>query len=219
LKERYFSPGRAREQALELFPGEGRYAGRGPAFDPGGSALLVLDMQSWFLSPASRAFVPSAPAVLPVIVSLAGRFREATRPVIATRHVNTPDEAGMMGSWWGAMIDPDGEEARLAGEIEAAADLVLDKRRYDAFMGTALEEILRERDVKQVAVTGVMTHLCVETTARSAFMRDFAVFVPADATATYDRELHGASLRALSHGFASITSALDLEEALKKGKR
>jgi bifunctional isochorismate lyase / aryl carrier protein len=47
-----------------------------------------------------------------------------------------------------------------------------------------------------------MTHLCCETTARSAFMRGFEVFFTMDGTATYNEQLHRASLLTLSHGFA-----------------
>ncbi|HDR06062.1 MAG TPA: isochorismatase family protein, partial [Candidatus Coatesbacteria bacterium] len=46
------------------------------------------------------------------------------------------------------------------------------------------------------------TELCCETTARSAFVRDFDVFFPVDATAAYTEELHRASLLTLAHGFA-----------------
>jgi len=53
-----------------------------------------------------------------------------------------------------------------------------------------------------VVICGVMTHLCCETTARSAFMRGFEVFFTVDGTATYTEAFHRASLLNLSHGFA-----------------
>ena len=51
-------------------------------------------------------------------------------------------------------------------------------------------------------ISGVMTHLCCETTARAAFMRGFEVFFTVDGTATYNEALHRSSLLTLSHGFA-----------------
>jgi len=86
------------------------------------------------------------------------------------------------------------------------------KAQYDAFYETALENILRSSGSEQVVVTGVMTHLCVEATARSAFVRGFAVFVPADGTATYNRDFHAASLLNLSHGTAAMTTCSRLME-------
>ena len=80
--------------------------------------------------------------------------------------------------------------------------IYIEKKQYDAFLQTLLEETLRQRKIEQIVITGVMTHLCCETTARSAFMRGFEVFFTVDGTATYNEELHRASLLTLSHGFA-----------------
>jgi isochorismate hydrolase len=55
-----------------------------------------------------------------------------------------------------------------------------------------------------------MTHLCCETSARSAFMRGFEVFFPIDGTATYNRDFHLATLRNLAHGFATMTTVREL---------
>ncbi|MCK4594746.1 isochorismatase family protein, partial [bacterium] len=71
-----------------------------------------------------------------------------------------------------------------------------------AFFETPLEALLNEKQVTQLVICGVMTHLCCETTARSAFVRGFQVILPVDATATYTKELHRATLLTLSHGFA-----------------
>jgi isochorismate hydrolase len=70
--------------------------------------------------------------------------------------------------------------------------------------------------VEQLVITGVTTHLCCESTARSAFMRGFAVFMAIDGTATLNRELHLASLRALAHGFAVPLLVSDLLAALAR---
>jgi isochorismate hydrolase len=81
-------------------------------------------------------------------------------------------------------------------------DAVVRKTRYDAFTGTDLEGVLRRRGVRSVLITGVMTHLCCETTAREAFVRDFKVFFVVDGTATQTEDLHVASLKTLTDGFA-----------------
>ena len=68
--------------------------------------------------------------------------------------------------------------------------------------GTDLEKILRAGSINQVVITGVMTHLCCEATARSAFMRGFEVFFAIDGSATYNEPFHRATLWNASHGFA-----------------
>jgi isochorismate hydrolase len=185
------------------------------AFIPGTSALLVLDMQRYFLDPSSHAYIPSAEAILPGILELIRAYNTRNLPVFYTQHSNTGQTAGMMGRWWRDLIDPESPDFRLHPQLEGCGGTILQKNQYDAFHQTALEGHLRDFDVTQVVVTGVMTHLCCETTARSAFMRGFGVFFPIDGTATYNREFHLASLRNLAHGFACLETVGGLLAALE----
>ena len=68
-----------------------------------------------------------------------------------------------------------------------------------------------EMNVDSVIITGVMTDLCCETTARDAFTRGFRVYFMADATATNTEERHLASLRAISRGFGEVLTSKELE--------
>lgn len=213
MKENYLTPGDIEENARRLIPGA---APRGPEFDISNAALLILDMQAYFLGEDSHAFVPDAPAIVSGLAGLARRFGAAGRPVIMTRHSNTAEDAGMMREWWNDILEPGSPGAALEPVLEELSTAVVAKTQYDAFYGTDLEDILRSSGSEQVVVTGVMTHLCVETTARSAFVRGFAVFLPADGTATYNREYHAASLLNLSHGAAAITTCSRLMETEKR---
>lgn len=166
------------------------------------SALLVLDMQEYFLRLISHAFIPSAPAILPNLQSLITNYRSSNLPIIFTRHVNTDADAAMMSRWWRDVIRTDSSDSAISAALDTSAGVLIEKSQYDAFYRTRLEEVLRGRGVEQIVVTGVMTHLCCETTARSAFVRGFEVFFCVDGTATYTEELHRSSLLNLSHGFA-----------------
>ena len=167
------------------------------------SALLVIDMQDYFLRADSHAFLPAATAIIPNVRALAAAFRRAGRPVCFTRHANTPENAGQMAVWWRELLTDDHPLAAIVTGLPAAGDTVLVKSQYDAFLHTDLEKFLRRQRVEQLVITGVATHLCCESTARSAFARGFAVFIVVDGTATLNRELHVGSLRALAHGFAT----------------
>ncbi len=150
-----------------------------------------------------------------------GAFRGAGRPVIFTRHAHKDrSDAGMLGQWWGDFIRDGTRESELVPELVPRADEpVLVKRRYSAFAGTELETVLRRQRIKDLVITGVMTNLCCETTARDAFVRDFRVFFPADGTAAPTEAMHRASLLNLAYGFARIASAAEVEEALSVGVR
>lgn len=213
-KERYFAAGSVEKSAREMLaeiPDFGR--NRAAGFRPDRAALLLLDLQKYFLDPGSHAFLPSAPAILDGLIGLADAFRRRRRPVIWTRHGNTPADAGRMSAWWRDNLVPDSPAAGWAVPPEPE-DIVVDKTQYDAFLGTNLASILAARGATQVVICGVMTHLCCETTARSAFGRGFEVFFPADGTAGPTRAFHTASLLNLGHGFAALGMIADLRAVL-----
>ena len=184
-------------------------------FSPDGSALLVLDMQDYFLDPASHAFIPGAPSIVPIIRDLAAAFLADNQKVLFTRHINTEADAGMMAEWWRKLLSAEQPTAEITEGLKDLAGEVIEKTQYDAFLYTDLEEVLRASGIKSLVLTGVMTHLCVETTARAAFTRGFEVFVPADAVATYDVALQEGSLRAMAHGFAVPLLSADITGRMK----
>lgn len=92
----------------------------------------------------------------------------------------------------------------LAGEIVVA------KHRYCAFQGTDLELVLRSHGIRTVVLTGVVTNVCVETTARAAFVRDFYVAVVEDGCAAYVPDDHQQTLRNIRRFFGVTPSISDL---------
>ncbi len=174
------------------------------------SCLLVVDMQRYFVAPEGAAFLPGAKAVLGNVQGLIHAFRTAGRPVIYTRHAHHPErlDAGIMAEWWGDMILEGTADSEIyEGVAPLENEKVVTKHRYSGFYNTDLELILRVLRIEDLAICGVMTNLCCESTARDAFYRDFRVFFHADATATDTEEMHVASLLNLSYGFAFVTSA------------
>jgi bifunctional isochorismate lyase/aryl carrier protein len=173
-------------------------------FLPHDSALLVIDMQQFFLDEESHAWIPRGREVLGNIAKIVDRFREMDRPVIYTRHAYLDDEPlGVMERWWNDNIREGDPLSEISPDIKPAmGDVVLRKTRYNAFIGTGLENILRSGGIQRLLITGVMTHLCCESTARDAFMRDFDVYFVVDGTASSDDDLHLSSLRTLTDGFA-----------------
>ena len=167
------------------------------------SALMVIDMQRYFLDERSHAFLDAASVVKENAKRLVGLYRQRGLPIIFTRHaLKDEDEAGIMASWWGDNIRDGDPMSGIVDELKPMdGEHVIRKTRYSAFIGTDLDDYLASKGVKRLVVTGVMTHLCCESTARDAFMRDFEVFFVVDATSSRDEELHLSSLRCLTDGF------------------
>jgi isochorismate hydrolase len=184
-------------------------------FQAAQSALLVLDMQRYFLETNAHAYIPSAPAIVPGLVRLARAYTARNLPVYFTRHTNTLQNASQMANWWRDLIPPDSPDSLISPEFDLSSGQLIEKNQYDAFYSSTLEAGLAARQVRQVVIGGVMTHLCCETTARSAFVRGYQVFFLADGTATYNRQFHLASLLNLAHGFATVLGVNDILAALE----
>ena len=207
MKEAYFQPDTLQflsSQWLEKF-GRPKKILRQP-FKVQDACLLILDMQRYFLDENSHAWIPSGEAIIPGLNKAARYFRNAGRPVIATQHINTADDAGMMGSWWSELLLEDHKLIDIDPDLEIQPQELLQKSQYDAFIHSKLESRLVEQGVKQVVIGGVMAHLCCETTARAAFGRGFEVFFLVDGTATYNQDYHQATLLNLAHGVAVLTT-------------
>lgn len=207
-------------------------AGDGFELDARRTALLVVDVQNDFCHVdgyfARFGFdVTPCADVVPRIAGVVATARGRGLPVVWTMSTNAdppahrlrparfrrngaderPPDQFVAGSWGWSLVDP------LRPDD---SELVVQKPRYDAFLRTPLEDDLRARGVSTVVVTGVITNCCVDTTARSAFMRGFDVLVLRDCVATFaeERDLHEASLRNLDQLFAVVADSTELEGAL-----
>ena len=184
------------------------------------SALLVVDMQHFFLDEDSPTFTCGGLAILPNIQRLLAAFRQAKRPVIFSQHVHHPEhlDSGIMGWWWEGMCLEGSPESEIQTDITPMqGEKVIQKHRYSAFYNTDLETVLRVLKIEDVVISGVMTNMCCESTARDAYYRDYRVFLPADGCGSINEEMHLASLLNLAFGFAYVTTSASLCEQVQTG--
>jgi ureidoacrylate peracid hydrolase len=107
------------------------------------------------------------------------------------------------GSWGAEFYD---------GITPLPHERVVVKHRYSAFINTDLNTVLKARDIQSVLVTGVATNVCVETTARDAYMFDYYVTLVEDCVAGYEAALHNSTLENIRRHFGLVASS---EEILK----
>jgi isochorismate hydrolase len=190
----------------ELIP----YRERKARINPKRATLLVIDMQNYF----HRIIQPVLQNILSVIQSC----RQGNVPIIFTQHghMGQAPDGGSLGHWWGELIIDGSEEWKFIPEVAIDSnDKVLPKNRYSAFLRTDLDAILQSKGIQDLIISGVMTNLCCETTARDAFMRDYRVFFLIDGTATGRGELHLATLKNLGFGFSYLVTCEELIQMLK----
>ncbi len=188
-------------------------------FDPARAALLVVDMQEFFLDRRSPAYLPPARAVLRNTRRLVEAFRRAGRPVFFSVHAHRDPcrDNGLMVRWWKEVCREGSPEARVAPVLEPRPADVYRKTGYSAFSNPKLAVRLRARGIRQLFLAGVKTDLCVESTARAAFDLGWPTFVAADATAARTEEQHVAALRAMARGFSVVTRSDDVLGTLARG--
>jgi ureidoacrylate peracid hydrolase len=88
-----------------------------------------------------------------------------------------------------------------------ATEPVIRKHRYSAFVRTELDQILREAGIKTLILTGVTTNVCVESTARDGFMRDYYIVFLSDCTATFSQEVHETTLGNITRHFGTVATS------------
>lgn len=96
----------------------------------------------------------------------------------------------------------------------AAADHVISKARYSAFRDTQLDALLRASRIETVIVCGATTDVCVDTTARDAFLHDYSVVVLSDCSGASTPERHRHALDVLDHFFARVHTSAEVLAAL-----
>ncbi len=183
------------------------------------TALLVIDMQRDFLDPGAPVETPGGLALVPGINRLARTARTAGVPVIFTheRHRADRSDFGIELEYEPAHCLEGTPGADLSPDLEmATGDFhITGKRRYDAFLGTDLDGLLRSLGIRALVVVGVCTDICVASTAQHARNLDYRVFVARDGVAGTSPERHEAALLCLSHVFARLTTLDEADAAFR----
>jgi ureidoacrylate peracid hydrolase len=204
--------------------------------DPAKSALVVVDMQNAFMLPGvAHALCPMAEKIVPNINRLAQAVRDTGGTVFWIKTTFT-EEALRTWSTYFEMLSAQ----RVAKRIEAltadssghqlwsgldvqAQDPIVEKNRFSAFIqgSSNLDAALRARGLDTILVTGTVTNVCCESTARDAMMLNFKTIMVTDGNAATTDEDHAASLIAFYLTFGDIMSTDMLIGCLKRnaGKR
>jgi ureidoacrylate peracid hydrolase len=189
------------------------------ALDPARTALVVVDMQNAFMLPGvAHALCPMAEKIVPNINRLAQAVRTTGGTVIWIK-TTFKDDALKNWSTYFEMVKPEQGARRVAAltagskghELWAALDvraddLIVEKNRFSAFIqgSSNLAEVLRERGLDTVLITGTVTNVCCESTARDAMMLNFKTIMVTDGNAAVTDEDHNASLCAFYLTFGDV---------------
>lgn len=189
------------------------------AFQPGATALLVIDMQRDFLEPGGFGAllgndVAPLRAVIAPLARLLAAWRTAGLMVVHTREGHRPDlsdcppskhargrlvvgigDAGPLGR---VLVRGEPGHAIVEHLAPQPGEAVIDKPGKGAFYATELDHRLTERGIRSLVVTGVTTEVCVHTTVREANDRGYECLVLADCVGSYFPEFQDAALKMIA---------------------
>jgi len=199
--------------------------------DPRETVLLVIDMQNAFCHPEGTlgmAGVPMEPlrATIPRVRRLVELCRAHGIPDIWTRQIHyerdrareahkvvphtlrRPRIACQPGTWDAQIVDELRDLVRPETEV-------LEKHKFSAFYGTRLEPLLGVYGARLLVACGTTTNLCIDTTIRDAYMRDYDVVVAKDAVAGVDAEWHTAALDVWARYMAEVLTVDEIAQCIQ----
>lgn len=187
--------------------------------DPKHAAVLVIDVQNDFFADGGTfdrigRDVSVVRRMIPPLKDVLAAARAAGTKVLFVRYGHTSatesevhleqrrrgrgDQPICREGTWGAELYEVGPEA---------GETVVVKHRYSGFIGTDLDLVLRSMGVRTLVLTGIASNGCVEATARDGFMHDYYVVFVDDCTASYDAELHRATLRNIEDAYGLVVTS------------
>ncbi len=186
-------------------------------FEMENTALLIIDMQEYFINASSYAFIPSARTIIEPILKLKKAFELNNKAVFFTQYGLQPiiNDNSMMHRWWKKSLSTKDAMFAISPEMDADKKSVYFKTTYDVFETTKLALDLDKQGITKLVITGVATHLCCESIARSAFDLGFEVYLPIDCMATSTEEFHLNTLKAASNGFGIPITSVEILEIAK----
>ena len=196
------------------------------------AACIIVDMQNDFVRQNAPLCVDDAVTTITAIQKIINVFREASRPIIFTRFIAGPEET-LLWKWSPQIYSPTNcckigfsryyEDIKAEKECIAiidelapeSGDYQVDKFGYGAFFRTNLYDILLAEKVDTVVISGTVTQICVEETAREAFHWGLKTVVLSDCVSSFDPELHHATLKNLAMKFGIVMTSDEFVVDLK----
>jgi ureidoacrylate peracid hydrolase len=206
--------------------------------DPRNAALIIVDVQNDFAANGGAFDLEGLDITLfqemiPRLVQFIGEARKAKIPIIYIQNSYNSDQnwylsdafleqaarkrkgsytqrpVAIRGTWGWEFYD---------GIKPLPNEIVVTKHRFSAFVETDLDLILRSKSIKVLIMAGIATNVCVETTARMGFMKDYYIVVVGNCCASFSKHLHEAALENIETIFGQVVTAQDVVKCWKENR-
>ena len=191
------------------------------ALDPRRTAHLVVDLQNGFMAPGQVGECPTAREIVPNVNRISRALRAAGGLVVYIQNTIEPQTLKDWSNYFDFFSTPERHGKMLEAFTPGSyghqiwdglevlpGDLKVLKHRFGAFVPGAsdLHEILQARGIDTVIITGTVTNVCCESTARDAMMMNYKVAFVSDGNAAFTDAEHNATLGIMAVIFADVMS-------------
>lgn len=198
--------------------------------DPSHAALIVVDVQNDFCAKGGMLDregrdVSLVQAMVPRLIKLIDRAREVGLTIIYIQSIYNSENNCYLSDVWleqanrrrkGSYTEyPVCERNSWNGDFyqgikPLAGEIVVNKHRFSAFIDTDLDLILRSKGIRTLIMSGVATNVCVETTSRDGFMKDYYIVFLKDCSATFSEEMHNTTLKNIDLFFGQVVDSSEV---------
>jgi nicotinamidase-related amidase len=176
------------------------------------AAVIVIDMINDFVTGVFKSARPTR--IIPNIKALLYHARRQKTPIVYATDAHLPG-VDLEFSLFGKHAEAGSWGAEIIDELKPKeGDFRILKRKYSAFQGTDLDQMLRELNVDTVILTGVVTDICIQHTAADAFFRGYKIIIPMDCVEASDIATQEAALKYMKKVYRPETTTS--KELLKR---
>src|SRR5712671_3955048 len=197
--------------------------------DPTKTAHIIVDLQNGFMAPGATVEIPEAREIVPNVNRIGEAVRKSGGLNVFVHYLMDDQVRVAWSSWFEKFMTPqrlarmeetfrkgcEGYELWPGLEVKPG-DLKVDKTRFGAFVpgSSNLHEILQERGIETLIITGTATNVCCESTARDAMQMNYQVIFVSDGNATNNDAEHNATLNAMMALFADVMTTDEAVDCL-----
>jgi ureidoacrylate peracid hydrolase len=194
------------------------------SLDPITTAAIVVDVQRLFTDMVAAPIDPPLNVAVPAIGRFVADSRRAGVTIVLVRTMIPPDAHSRSTLQWPEFMRAGMAPGAAGAEFDPCldvqpTDIEIVKRRYSAFFGTPLDDILRTRGIETVVVLGLTTNVCVQSTARDAWQHDYRTITLDDCCAEIGQGSHAGSLAWTSRNFGLVSTSSEVCRRLRPAVR
>jgi len=194
------------------------------------TAHVCIDLQNGFMEKGAPVEVPAARDIIPTVNAISAAIRKSEAINIFVQFTLGPLDVQSWSNWFARM--PESQRPQQERFLERGshyhqlwpdlavmpADLKVEKSRFSAFIPGAsnLDELLKRRGLNTLIITGTLTNVCCESTARDAMQMNYRVIFIEDATAARTPAEHNAAIANMRSTFGELLTAKQLTTALQE---